>query len=282
MRATMRLFLEWRCCRLPAWKIFLVAMKTKRLSSRLTFIGLLVSLCFVHVTRAQNPAAPDAPKPKTAGQSSSQTISVQPQPQATTGRAISNPDGSVVTDNHYTNPFFKLAMDFPEGWVIFSNAQAKAIMEKNKSKIVEGHPDLAPLAKRPDLSAPLLAVAEPTPYKGGKTSRTFKLLASDVSGTRSQVTPVDYLNMMVGMAKEGKLPLEFMSKPEAVAVNGKTLGKAYAKMPWEGNDYYVAMYALQEKGYMLQFMFTSPDRDGLTDLEPWMKTLKFATENPNP
>jgi hypothetical protein len=60
------------------------------------------------------------------------------------------------------------------------------------------------------------------------------------------------------------------------------LGKAYVKMPWEGKVWFSAMYALKEKNYILQFIYVSPDKEGLTELEKLIETLKFSSERPQP
>jgi hypothetical protein len=222
------------------------------------------------------------PKPKISPALQNPRTLEQTQPEASQDQTVVNSDGSTVTGNRYANPFFRFTFDFPKDWVVHSNAVAKKTMDENKKKLVDGNPELAAAANRPDVSAPLLAASEATAYGNSKTARTVKLLVSDVSGEKRQGTAVDYLNSVAAMAREKKLPIEFLSTPEAITVNGKKLAKAYLKMPWEGSIYYVAMYALEEKKYMLQFMFTSPEREGLASLEPWMQTLQFADKASQP
>ena len=51
-------------------------------------------------------------------------------------------------------------------------------------------------------------------------------------------------------------------------------------MPWEGKVWFSAMYALKEKTYIVQFIYARPDKEGLTELEKLIETLKFSIERP--
>ena len=205
----------------------------------------------------------------------------QIQGQETSGKTITNPDGSTLSNNHYQNRFFDFTIDFPTGWLLFNSTEAKAGMEENKRKFIEAHPDMA-YANNPNSGDPLLVVGEATAYKSSTTRRTFKILANDASGEDPRDTSVDYLNFIARMSKEGKLPFEFLTAPQFVTINGKKLGKAYVKMPWEGQVWFSAMYALRVKTYILQFIYISPDREGLAELEQLIETLKFGSEKVQP
>lgn len=118
------------------------------------------------LARAQTRApAPDSRQPKATGHAVGSTTSIRPKPQDTTGQTVVNADGSGVRDNHFRNPYFGFAVDFPQGWLRFSNEDRRVVMDQNKRKMMEGHPDLATVANRPNVSAPLLAVAEANAYK---------------------------------------------------------------------------------------------------------------------
>jgi hypothetical protein len=222
------------------------------------------------------------PKPKISTPPKSPSEPALASVQSSPGEGVLNPDGSKIVGSRYTNAFFGFTFEFPSGWVVHPNAVARKAMNETKNKLAEGHPDLAAAASKPDTSAPLLVVSEPTAYKDSNTARTLKILASDVGGEKHPGTAVDYLNAVDAMTKQGKLPVELLTKPEAITINGKSLGKAYLKMTFEGKTYYVASYALKHGEYMLQFMITSPDREGLAELEPQMETLRFSAKTSHP
>ena len=242
----------------------------------------LLCVLFGPIARAQDSAAPDMPKPKISAPPKSPSDSAQPPVPPSQGDRVTNADGSKIVGSRYTNAFFGFTFDFPSGWVVHPNAVAQKMMDETKNKLAEGHPALEAAASKPDISAPLLVVSEPTAYKDSNTARTLKILASDVGGDKRPGTAVDYLNAVDAMAKEGKLPVEFLTKPAPATINGKSLGKAYLKMVFEGKTYFVASYALRRGEYMLQFMITSPERDGLAELEPQMETLRFSAKSSHP
>lgn len=198
-----------------------------------------------------------------------------PQGQSTSAKTIRNPDGSSVTDNKYSNPFFGFSVEFPKGWLLFSNNDAKAEMESNERKIIQEKPELASLAK-PNTSAPLLVVGEAVEYKGSGARRSFKVLANEVSAEPKPGGAMEYLNFLAEMGKAGKVPFQFFSAPEPIFVGNKKMAKAYGKMPWGTQTWYVVLYALPVKNYMLQFLLVSPDREGLNGIEPWIQTLTFV------
>jgi hypothetical protein len=246
---------------------------------RLTAVGLLV-LAFSKspcADTAQNPASQaNTPKRTIDTSTPNQPASGLSQGQDTTGQSITNPDGSTVADNRYTNPFLGFAVDFPKGWLLFSNADAKKNMPRAEDKIIDQHAELKPPAGKPDPSTPLLVVAEPTGYKNSAVRRSFKIVAGEIKHDNPYLrTPVDYLNYLDEMGKKGTFPVEFLSLPELASINGIKLGKAYAKMPWEDKLWYAVIYAVRQKNYMIHFIFVSPDREGLADLEPSIQTLKI-------
>ena len=94
---------------------------------RISRWSVLVLLLSSPLVIAQNNVAQDS---HAAGQRS-QTAQVacsanQIQGQDTSGQTIVNPDGSSISDNHYKNPFFDFTVDFPQGWLLFNNTEAKA------------------------------------------------------------------------------------------------------------------------------------------------------------
>jgi hypothetical protein len=211
-----------------------------------------------------------------------ETATPELQGETTVGRTIAISDGGEITDNHYKNHRLGFRMDFPEGWLLFSNKTAQASMEQNEKKIEEEHPGLTSDSKRRIAQAPLLVVGEATAYKNGTKRRSFKLLANEVSGEPHPGTGLDYLNALASMAKKGTLPIEFLSAPEPRDINEKRFGRAYARMSWEGVSWYVALYAIHDRNYVLQFIYVSPDRDGLADLEPWIGSIRFDLQATKP
>jgi hypothetical protein len=224
---------------------------------------------------------PDAPKPEgpIAPAKTNETV---PEIEQVKGATIVSSDGSSVTDNRYENPYFGFTFDFPRDWHVLNNAAAKKVLEENGRKMAAGNPALEAEAKKPDVSTPLLAVSEPTPYKNSPVGRTFKILASDVSAEKQPVTAEAYANALASMAKEGKMPFELLSGPERVTINGNKMAKLYLKLVFEGTTYYAVMWAVPKNQYMLQFMATSPEKDGLTDLEPVMQSLHFRATATHP
>jgi hypothetical protein len=94
---------------------------------RISRWSVLVLLLSSSLAIAQNNVAQDS---HAAGQRS-QTAQVassanQIQGQDTSRQTIVNPDGSSISDNHYKNPFFDFTVDFPQGWLLFNNTEAKA------------------------------------------------------------------------------------------------------------------------------------------------------------
>jgi len=237
---------------------------------RLAYSAILCIFCI----RAQNPApGPDMPKPKTSTMEAPQTQTERSSVQPREERKIVNPDGSFITGDRYANPFFGFTIDFPHGWMVHSNIIAKKMMEENGRKIAAGNPELEAEERKPDASAPLLAVSEPIAYKNNSTGRTWKILASDVGGEKEPITAENYEKALVALVKEGKMPFELVSEPELVTINGNRMAKLYLKMKFEDATYHAIMWALPFREYVVQFIATSPEVDGLADLEPVIQSL---------
>jgi hypothetical protein len=223
---------------------------------------------------AQSPApAPDMPKAKTSAMEAPQTPTERSSIQPLEERKIVNPDGGYITGDRYANPFFGFTIDFPDGWTVYSNATAKKVMEENGRKMAAGKPELEAAERKPDASAPLLAVSEPVAYKNNSTGRTWKILASDVGGEKGPITAENYEKALGTLVKEGKMPFELVSEPELVTINKNRMAKLHLKMKFQGVTYYATMWALPFKEYVLQFIATSPEEDGLADLEAIIQSL---------
>lgn len=169
-------------------------------------------------------------------------------------------------------------MELPKGWIIPPQQQVEDMQEKNIENLTKGDPELQEAAARSRItSTPPLVVIENNPGKEGFDRRGFELIASDLSRESGTLSGEFYLKVIAQVARDKKLPVEYLGTPEKVTINGKVLWKAKLKETSGGHVQYVRQYVAILKKCAVQYMLIGPDDASLEELEPVIQSLHFSS-----
>lgn len=174
-----------------------------------------------------------------------------------------------ISGNVYTNPFFGISLEIPEGWKVADSVRAQAAQEKRRDEFKEQQPDIARFAAHAEVNMPLLVIGEAL-----KRGRRLMIVSTNISTRPGPASAEEYLKYVATISKEKGLSAEYAGTMEQVMIGGHALWKAHFTetngMPWYGEH-----FAVIEKKHVLQFVLYSPDQDGLRAMEGMMRTLHF-------
>ena len=189
--------------------------------------------------------------------------------QAPSDRQLGGIHPGSISDNIYTNRFFGISLEIPEGWTVAESLREQALQEKRGDEFKKQQPDIARFAPGAEVNMPLLVMGEPL-----KPGRRLIIASTNISTRPGPASAEEYLKYVAMISKEKGLPQEYGPTIERVMVDGRALWKTDFTQTTT-TVWYGVHFAMIVKKHILQFVLYSPDQDGLRELEAVMRTLHF-------
>lgn len=179
-----------------------------------------------------------------------------------------------ISSGIYSNEFFEFSAEVPPGWKVIDNARYQALNQKSRKQAANLSSELAKLGQGEEINAPLLVIVETKPWTHSKKHRSFRILSTDVSSRPGEASAERFLKFTADTNRRYGLSEDYVTKPEATKLGGRTAWKAYfnqqSSVLWHSVNVVVV-----SKKHILQFILTSPDEDGLGSLETLLRTVRF-------
>ena len=178
--------------------------------------------------------------------------------------------------NKYTNDYFGLELDVPEGWTIASDEEKKALMQAGQDAIAESNEDLAEqldLAKEKTLNL-MFAFKYPFTHQGVNPNVLCMAENLGLLGSVAVKSGKDYLAMTkTGMEQTG-MPYTF-GEVTTEKLGGKDFDTMEATMDAGEIKITQKYYAAIFDGYALIFINTFFNDEEAAEINAFMDTVKF-------
>lgn len=190
------------------------------------------------------------------------------------------PDDGSVDRNIYTNRFFGFSFQFPENWTPLSADDARVTARLGAGLISGGDQTLEDVQRAGAAHTyPLLFV---TPDRSqGITSRSIQIQALDSRIAPEIASAKDFLEGSARILGRLHSPIQPTGSPMPISIEGKQLWRLDLAIPIDNNIHYASEIVAIRDGFILLFVLSSPDKQGLDDLAQCMNSLHFlAASNP--
>ena len=189
------------------------------------------------------------------------------------GSPSQDPLDSVVDGNVYTNYFFGFSFTFPKGWKLVSAPSGSISSQRSKSSTTENQNSAN---NRPEglVNTTLLVVVEGTGVKQVPQWQRITILANKMKDPA--LTIEDHLKKGADILKGKKSPVQMVGDPEPIALAGTKIWRQKMVHVENGRSYQLIMYAINNKGFALQFIARGPSDSDPAKLEGMLQAIRFS------
>ncbi len=187
------------------------------------------------------------------------------------------PDDCFFSGNAYTNTFFGFSYEFPKGWIVSNADGGKAVLRIGESMLPNGDPTQPDLAEAIARNAYQLLFVSKQTTKDLSTSVSFILVqAMDKRFASDWKSGDDFLKSVAALLQKRGLPISIVGAPEQFTVGGRTFWKVTQNVSIKNAIAHEVIAVTMEKGYVLSFVFETPDASKIDDLVGTMQSIRFT------
>jgi len=192
------------------------------------------------------------------------------------GAGGQRPDDASVDGNIYTNKFFQFSLQFPEDWTVMS-ADAQKNVAKLGGEMLAGRDQFFLDAHQAFAahSYPLFFVTAGKSGDRSYSTRSIQISALDPTVTTGITSAADFLTSSAKIAQQLQTPVQSVGPPVGMTVGGRLLWRMDMTMRINDSLSYFTEIVTIERGYLLLFVLSSPDQQGLDEILHSMSTLRF-------
>jgi len=187
------------------------------------------------------------------------------------------PEDCFFSDNVYTNTFFAFSYETPKGWVIQTADAGKAVVRVGLSILANDDPTMPDMAKAITSSAHQLLLVTKQTTKGISTE--VSIVQIQAMGTRSAPdlkSGEDFLKLATEFLNRTGLTYSVVAKPEQFTIGGRNFWRVALDFTVKGMVSHAVEAVTIEKGYVVLFVFASPDASKLDELVHTMQSIHFT------
>jgi TonB family protein len=191
------------------------------------------------------------------------------------------PDEGAVSGNVYSNAFFGFSYQFPKGWTVADARKSEFILRIGASAIANGDPILLDVTEVAARNAyPLLLVVNGTTKEISPTFTMIQIQALDRRFAPELKSGEEFARKTAEMMRARGPAVTINGAPEKFSIAGEEFWKL--RMDFSANHAvsHAVEVAMMAKGYLLLFVFTSPEASKLDDLVGTMQSLRFTEPRP--
>lgn len=190
------------------------------------------------------------------------------------------PDDGSVHGNVYANRFFQFSLKFPEDWVVMGEDAQRNAAKLGGEMLAGSDPTLRDAQQAAAAhSYQLLFI---TPGKSGArtlSTRSIQITALDTTVAPEVASGEDFLKTRAKFFQRLQTPLQATGPPVVMSVGGRRLWRMDLTFQVDSGLHWVSEIVTIEKGYLLLFVLSSPDRAGLEGLLQTMNSLHFSPDS---
>jgi Flp pilus assembly protein TadD len=186
------------------------------------------------------------------------------------------PDDGSVRRNIYTNRFFQFSLQFPEDWIVMGADAQRNIAKLGGQMLAGGDQTLRDVQQAGAAHAYQLLFVMPG-KSGGRSysTRSIQITALDLTITHDFTSSEDYLKSSAKLFQKLQTPLQPTGPPVVMSIGGRRLWRMDLTIRVNDGLNWASEIVTMEKGYLLLFVLSSPDQEGLEELLKNMNSLRF-------
>jgi hypothetical protein len=190
-------------------------------------------------------------------------------------------DEGDIEGNQYTNKFFGLAYQFPEGWTAHGEKTKQHIMEIGKGAVSgDNKLDKSVYQDAEKRTLILLSVFKYPLGTPVDDNDSIQVMSEDVSFAPGIRSGQDYLQLMSRNLAGSKVPMEFQGEPVEMSVAGQTFYRQDAILTVRSRQVYEAIVTTVLKEHALVFIFVTASDKNRAELEKTLDTVHFEGFRP--
>ncbi len=191
--------------------------------------------------------------------------------------AREQPDDCFFSDNVYTNTFFGFSYEIPKGWIVQKADVGKAAVRLGISMLANGDPIMPDIAEAISTNAyQLLFVTKQTTKEISTQVSSLQIQALDAKSGPDLKSGEDFLKLGTEFLAGTGLTFSVAAPAEQFTIEGRTFWRVTLDITVKGVISHAVEAVTIEKGYVLLFVFASPDVSKLDELVHTMQSIRFT------
>lgn len=187
------------------------------------------------------------------------------------------PEDCFFSDNVYTNTFFAFSYETPKGWIVQKADAGRAVVRAGLSILANEDPTMPDMAKAITNNAHQLLLVTRQTTKGISTELSIvQIQAMDAGAGLVLKSGEDFLKLGTAFLNQTGLTYSVVAQPEQFAIGGRTFWRVALDFTVKGIVSHAVEAVTIEKGYVLLFVFASPDESKLHELVHTMQSIHFT------
>jgi hypothetical protein len=196
------------------------------------------------------------------------------------GKSVAEPEKKEVSrvttsaGNKFTNEFFNVSVEKPEGWHSANNQEADAQRDKGGELLAGNDKNMKALVEASkQTTTPLFSFFEVPPGTPGKPNSNIIAIAEDLKAAPGVKTGCDYLTLAKNLSAQSQVKIEFEDKCETKSVNGTDFNFVNAKITIGSQTIKQRYFAVIRKEHAISLVQTFGDDSGLAKVDKVLETL---------
>jgi TonB family protein len=187
------------------------------------------------------------------------------------------PEDCFFSDSVYTNTFFGFSYTTPKSWIIQKADAGKAVVRVGLSILANDDPTMPDMAKAITNNAHQLLLVTKQTTKGISTEVSIvQIQAMDAESGLVLKSGEDFLKLGTEFLNRTGLTYSVVAKPEEFIIGGRTFWRVALDFTVKGNISHEVEAVTIQKGYVVLFVFASPDVSKLDELVHTMQSIRFT------
>jgi TonB family protein len=187
------------------------------------------------------------------------------------------PEDSFQSDNIYTNTYFGFSYEFPKGWVVMDPERGRGFARFGGSILANGDPVLNDAVEAGARNAhALLFLGKQATKDIASRANFIEIQALDKRFAPNDKSGEDFTKSLPGLFQYRFPALSVIGPPSQFAIAGRTFWRLNLDTSVQNERTHSAQVVTIEKGYLLLFIFVTPDATKLDDLVATMQSLRFT------
>jgi hypothetical protein len=176
--------------------------------------------------------------------------------------------------NKFTNEFFKVSVEKPEGWYSADSKEADAQREKGGDLIAGKDKNMKALVEAAQQkTTPLFSFFEVPPGTPGKSNSNIIAIAEDIKAAPGVKTGCDYLTLAKNLSAKSQVKIDFADKCETKNINGTDFNFVDAQINMGGQTIKQRYFAVIRNEHAISMVQTFTDDGGQAKVDKVLETL---------
>jgi Flp pilus assembly protein TadD len=187
------------------------------------------------------------------------------------------PDDGSIEGNTYTNRFFQFSIRFPENWTVMGSEAQREIAKLGGEIVAGGDQTLRDAAQAGAAHAyELLFVTAGKSGDQNYSTRSIQISALDSAVSPEITSGEAFLKSSARLLQKLHGPLQATGLPVEMSVGGRKLWRMDVTTQINDSINRGSEIVTIEKGYLLLFVLSSPDQEGLEEVLQIINSLRFS------